>query len=69
MTGEWSYYDSSGVMMRKFTLDWFGDFDGDFVQFHPNEAIYVHGHYSRGKACGEWIWYDKNGDILEKIVR
>lgn len=39
---------------------------GPFVAWEDN-YIHVRGQFENGKEAGVWYWYDKNGNVEEKI--
>ena len=41
--------------------------DGKYREWYPDGSPKLIGHYMEGKQNGEWLFFDKNGDVLPSI--
>jgi len=41
--------------------------NGEYKSFYESGKLHFHGNYIDGKKDGEWIEYNENGTIKEKV--
>lgn len=65
--GAWTSYHPNGVVWSRSTyVD--GLENGPTEVFYDNGQPYYKGAYAQGKPAGEWVFYDKLGQEVKRVV-
>lgn len=65
--GPWTAYFADG-MVRSRANYVNGVMEGHTEVFHENGMTYYTGHYRNGQAVGEWLFYDRTGELIRTAV-
>lgn len=67
LNGKLMQYFENGLNRSTMTYI-MGEMDGDFKVYYPNGKLRVSGFYVNGLKQNEWVYYNAEGEVIDRVV-
>ncbi len=64
--GNYQFFHSNGMLHREFTMK-HQQYDGEYLEYHPNGQSMSKRYFESGKPIGCWKQFDNKGKLVGKV--